>query len=174
LITGYNYADDLSTYAGFIYNAATNTFIDATPPGSGTGFSAVQGMNASGRITGDGRSAEQGRYAFAWQQQTIVKGTSTLMPFLARSQIAGANSAARGINDAGVIAGFSNPGSPVGFVGNDARGFQLLVPPGGDAPGAGVACEGINNFNQVVCVVMDANGNPVGDFIGTPDASDQQ
>ena len=94
-------------------------------------------------------------------------------PFLARSRIAGAGSAVRGINDAGLIVGFSNPGSPVGSVGNDARGFQLLVPPGGDAPGAGVACEGINNLDQVVCVVMDRIGNTIGDFIGTPDANQQ-
>ena len=114
-----------------------------------------------------------GRYAFVWQQQTIIKGTGQLMPFLTRSQIAGASSAARGINDAGLIVGFSNPGSPVGWVGNDARGFQPLVPPGGDAPGADVACEGINNLNQVVCVVMDPNANTVGDFIGTPDANQQ-
>ena len=95
-------------------------------------------------------------------------------PFLARSQIAGANSAARGINDAGLLVGFSNPGSPVGSVGNDARGFELLVPPGGDAPGAGVVCEGINNFNQVVCEVMDVNGNVVADFIGTPTDQNEQ
>ena len=176
LITGYNRTDDLSTSAGFVYNPATNTFTDATPPGSGAGFSTAQGMNAAGRISGDGRSADPnvGRYAFVWQQQTIVKGTDQLLPFLARSQIVGADSAARGINDAGLIVGFSNPGSPVGWVGNDARGFQLLVPPGGDAPGVGVACEGINNLNQVVCDVMDPNGNSVGDFIGTPNSNQNQ
>ena len=50
---------------------------------------------------------------------------------------------------------------------------QVSLIPGGDAPGAGVACEGINNLNQMVCVVMDPNGNTVGDFIGTPDANQQ-
>jgi hypothetical protein len=173
LITGYNYTDDLSTYAGFVYNPATNTFTDATPPGSGAGFSVVQGINAAGHIAGDGRSADLGRYAFVWQQDTIVKSTSELLPFLARSQILGANSAARGINDAGIIVGFTNPGTPTGFVGDDKRGFQLLVPPGGDTASGGVACEGINNLNQVVCVVMDVNGNVVGNFIGTPDTNDQ-
>ena len=170
LITGYSYTDDVSTTAGFIYDPATGTFTDATPPGSGTGFSVTQGMNAAGRITGDGRSTEFGRYAFVWQQGTLVKGTRQLPPFLARIQIANSNSAARGINDAGVIVGFTNSG--VGFVGNDSRGFQQLIPPGGDAPGAIIACEGINNLGQVTCTVTDASGNNRG-FIGMPDANDQ-
>jgi hypothetical protein len=170
LITGYNYTDDLTTFAGFIYNPATGIFTDATPPGSGTGFSVTQGMNAAGRITGDGRSDELGRYAFVWQQGTIGKGGRILEPFLARLKIGDSNSAARGINDAGVIVGFTNSG--LGFVGNDARGFQLLIPPGGDAPRVTVVCEGINNIRQVVCGLSDINGNTVGEFIGTPDADE--
>jgi hypothetical protein len=170
LITGYNATSDASTTAGFIYNAGKHTFTDATPPGSGTGFSVTQGMNADGRICGDGRSPELGRYAFVWQQGTLVRGARELAPFLARLKIADANSAARGINDAGVIVGFTN--SNVGFVGSDSRGFQVLIPPGGDAPGASVACEGINNFGQVVCTVTDAAGNNR-NFIGTPGANDQ-
>lgn len=171
LITGYSYTDDGSAFAGFIYNPATNTFSDATPPGSGFAFSVTQGMNAAGRISGDGRSSEFGRYAFVWQQGALSTGARPLEPFLARVKIADSGSAARGINDAGVIVGFTNSG--LGFVGNDARGFQRLVPPGGDAQGAGVVCEGINNFRQVVCGISDANGNTVGEFIGTPDANEQ-
>src|SRR5215472_2431472 len=165
LITGYSYTDDFSTFAGFIYDPATGTFTDATPPGSGTGFSTTQGMNAAGRLSGDGRLPDgSGRYAFIWQQGTLVHGNRTLAPFLSRIRIGDVGTAARGINDAGVIVGFANSG--VGFVGSDSRGFQLLVPPGGDAPGASVVCEGINNFRQVVCTVSDVDGNLVGDFIG--------
>ncbi len=169
LITGYSSTSDLSTTAGFIYNAGTNTFTDATPPGSGTGFSVTQGMNAAGRISGDGRLPGLGRYAFIWQQGTLVRGGRELAPFLARFTIADVNTAARGINDAGFIVGFTNPG--MGFVGSDSRGFQLLIPPGGDAPGASIVCEGINNFRQVVCGVTDAAGNSR-DFIGTPNDPD--
>ncbi len=174
LITGYSYTSDQSTTAGFIYNAGTNTFTDATPPGSGAGFSVTQGMNADGRISGDGRSDELGRYAFIWQQGILVRGARELPPFLARLKIADANSAARGINDAGVIVGFTGrpDGTSVGFAGSDSRGFQVLIPPGGDAPGAIVACEGINNFRQVACGVTDAAGN-TRDFIGKPDTNDQ-
>ena len=180
LITGFNYNGpgnipnpDFSMTAGFIYDPNTHTFTDATPPGSGSGFSATQGMNADGRISGDGRLPGLGRYAFIWQQGTLVKGTRQLAPFLARFKIADDGTAARGINDAGVIVGFTGSGgSGVGFVGSDSRGFQLLIPPGGDAPGAGVVCEGINNFRQVVCGVTDAVGN-TRDFIGTPAESEQ-
>ena len=169
LITGYSYTSDGSTNAGFIYNASTKTFTDATPPGSGTGFSVTQGMNADGRISGDGRSPELGRYAFVWQQGTLVRRGRALAPFLARFNIADEGTAARGINDAGAIVGFTaSGGSAVGFVGSDSRGFQLLIPPGGDAPDAVAVCEGINNLGQVVCQVTDAAENTRA-FIGTPD-----
>lgn len=171
LVTGYSYDDAFSSFSGFVYDPGTGSFTDATPPGSSTGFSIAQGMNADGRITGDTRLPGLGRFAFVWQQGTLVKGERELAPFLARFKIANVNSAARGINDAGVIVGFTSSG--VGFVGSDSRGFQLLVPPGGDAPGATVACEGINKFRQVVCAVTDADGNTVGAFIGTPDDDDQ-
>jgi hypothetical protein len=166
LITGSSASLDGSTNAGFIYDPRTNTFTDATPPGSGTGFSLTQGMNADGRITGDGRLESLGQYGFVWQQGTLVKGNGTLPPFLARFQVADVNTAARGINDAGFIVGFT--GSGLGFVGNDSRGFQLLVPPGGDAAGAFVSPEGINNARQVVCNVQDASGNNRA-FVGTPE-----
>jgi len=180
LITGFNFNgpysnQDFSTTAGFIYNPATKTFTDATPPGSGTGFSTAQGMNASGRITGDGRQPDgTGRYGFVWQQGTLSKDSQQLAPFLAQFRIADANTAARGINDGGIIVGFFNPGGGGGgFVGNESRGFLVLVPPGGDAVGATIACDAINNFNHVVCEVTDALGNNRA-FIGTPRETDQQ
>jgi len=165
LVTGYNYDDALSAFAGFVYNPRTGTFTDATPPGSGTGFSVTQGMNADGRISGDGRLDGLGRYAFVWQQRTLVKDKHQLAPFLTRFNIADQNSAARGINDAGVTVGFT---STAGFVGNESRGFSLLVPPGGDAVGASIACEGINNASKVVCNVTDTLGNTRA-FIGSPE-----
>jgi len=169
LVTGFSYDDAFTVFSGFVYDPPAGSFTDATPPGSGAGVSITQGMNADGRITGDGRLPGLGRYAFVWQQGTLVKGKLELAPFLTRFKIADVNSAARGINDAGVIVGFTSSG--VGFVGSDSRGFQLLIPPGGDAPGASVACEGINNFRRVVCGVSDAAGNTRA-FIGTPDADD--
>ncbi|HKE87356.1 MAG TPA: hypothetical protein VKB50_26550 [Vicinamibacterales bacterium] len=174
LVTGYSYDDALTAFAGFIYDPRTGTFTDATPPGSGAGFSITQGMNADGQISGDGRSSDVGRYAFVWQQGTLVKGKRELAPFLARVNIADGPSAARGINDAGYITGFAGSGGrTVGFVGLASRGFTLLVPPGGDAADAITVCEGINNSRQVVCSVSDTLGNTRG-FIGSPDSNDNE
>jgi hypothetical protein len=134
-------------------------------------------MNASGRISGDGRLPDgsgAGRYGFVWQQQTLVKDGLELAPFLAKIRIADVGTVARGINDAGVIVGFlSGTAAGGGFVGSESRGFELLIPPGGDAAGAFAVCSGINNFRHVVCEVTDALGNNRA-FIGTPGETDQQ
>jgi len=165
LVTGYSYNDAQTETAGFVYNPTTRAFTDATPPGSGFGFSVTQGMNAHGVISGDGRSTELGRYGFVWRQQTNGRAA----PFLARFTIADGGTATRGINDDGVTVGFTNTpaAAPVGFVGDDIHGFRLLVPPGGDAAGAQTVCEGINNARQVVCDVTDAQDNTRA-FIGSP------
>jgi hypothetical protein len=79
---------------------------------------------------------------------------------------------ARGINDAGLIAGFafydSSNGNTVGFVGNTTLGYQVLIPPGGDVPGASTYCPGLNNLGQVTCGVFDPAGNQHA-FIASPD-----
>lgn len=171
LITGFSSSADLSTTAGFIYDPRTKTFTDTTPPGSGNGFSTTQGMNAYGRITGDGRLPDgTGRYGFVWQQNALVNDGQQLALFLAQFRLANSNTAARGINDAGIVVGFT---SSFGFVGSDSRGFQVLVPPGGDAAGASVACTGINNASQVVCEVTDASGNNRA-FVGSPEDGNGQ
>lgn len=126
-------------------------------------------------ISGDSRLADPTqRYGYVWRLGPLVNGELRLLPFLARFTIGDVGTdvrtAARGINDAGFIVGFTGPGggTNVGFVGSDAKGFSLLIPPGGDAAGASVGCTGINNARKVVCVVTDASGNNR-DFIGSPD-----
>ena len=160
-----------STYAGFIYDPDTDTFTDATPPGSNVTI--AQGMNTFGRITGNGQDSSLGRYGFVWQQGTITKGKRELQPFLVRLKVGNAlvRTNARGINDSGLVVGFTtNPDGITGdgFVGSDARGYRQLVPPGGELPGNYTICEGINNFDQVVCLVGDSAFNPQGAFIGSP------
>jgi len=178
LITGYSYNDPTGapqTTSGFVYNpAGAGTFTVVNGPEYVTGFSIVQGMNASGRITGDSRLADPTqRYGYVWQLGPLGNGALALLPFLARFTIGevgtGVRTAARGINDAGDITGFtSQGGTNVGFVGSDAKGFRLLVPPGGDVAGANTACTGINNARQVVCNVNDASNNNR-NFIGSPE-----
>jgi hypothetical protein len=60
-------------------------------------------------------------YASVWQQRTFFRAGRERAPFLARIKIAGVGTAARGINDAGVIVGFTGAGT--GFLGRDSRGF---------------------------------------------------
>jgi len=168
LITGYNLTTG-NRYAGFIYDPDTDTFTDATPPGSD--FTITQGMNKFGRITGHGREPGILRYGFVWQQGTITKGKGELLPFLDRIKI-GVLTSAQGINDSGLVVGFTTnaTGGNDGFVGNDARGYQRLVAPGGEKPGYSNYCSGINNLGQVVCYVWDSArpANPLGAFIGSP------
>jgi len=169
LITGFNVSADGSRYAGFIYDPDSNTFTDATPPGSN--FTITQGMNRFGRISGHGREQPGiGRYGFVWQQGTISRGNRVLLPFLSRIKIGDNFTAARGINDHGIIVGFTgnDDGTSDGFVGSDARGYQRLVAPGGEVPGNSTLCQGINNFAQVVCTVNDSEFNPLSAFIGSP------
>jgi hypothetical protein len=165
LVTGQSFNDSDGRNAGFIYDPDTDTFTDATPPGSTNTITA--GMNRFGRISGSGQEPGIGRYGFVWQQGTITRGNRELRPFLARLKIDVDNTNIRGINDSGVVVGFTtNPAG--GFVGSDVRGYQRLVPPGGDVPGNVTFCQGINNFAQLVCDVTDSAINPLGSFIGSP------
>lgn len=164
-VTGWSFNDD-GTNAGFVYEPRSGTFTDATP--SGSTRTIVQGINKFGRISGNGQQAGLGRYGFIWQQGTLTKGKRELVPFLDRSLVADGQTSARGINDAGIITGFtSSGGKTVGFVGSAASGYQLLLPPGADAPGISTFCTGINNAAQVICSVSDAGGNSQ-NFIGSP------
>jgi probable HAF family extracellular repeat protein len=166
LVVGISYQDS-GEYAGWLYDPLTGTFTDVTPPGSI--YTVVQGINRFGRITGSGQDDSLGRYAFTWQLGTSGVGATETVPFLERANLADGWANGRGINDAGVITGFTQSGGQtVGFVGSASEGYQLLVPPGGDAAGALTYCLAINNFRQVACVVQDALGNSLGAFLGSP------
>jgi hypothetical protein len=174
LVTGWSFQDGYFPNAGFLYDPAANTFTDVTPAGSD--YTIVQGINKFNRVSGHGREQPGlGRYAFISQPRTSNVGTRTLVPFLDRIVVAAGPSSARGINDAGVITGYTvnSAGQQVGFVGNASHGYQLLVPPGGDAAGVNTFCQGINNARQVVCGVADrATGITLGAYIGSPPVDD--
>jgi len=164
LVVGISFQDDQSAWAGFLYDPSTGTFTDVTPPGSI--YTIVQGINKFGRISGSGQD-DSGRYAFIWQQTASANGN---VPFLERVNLADGFANARGINDDGVIAGWTRSGGlTVGFVGNASRGYQLLLPPAGNTPGTSSYCQGINNARQVSCIVQDANGNTIAAYLGSPD-----
>jgi hypothetical protein len=169
LLVGISYQDDFAisgAIAGFIYDPSTGNFTDVTP--SGSLYTIAQGINRFGRISGSGEDYALGRYAFIWQPGASASDTGELAPYLDRIRLADGFANARGINDEGIIAGWAHSGGQtVGFVGSAARGYQLLVPPGGDAAGATTHCQGINNARHVACLVTDAAGNSRG-FLGSP------
>ena len=168
LVVGISYQDDQSEWAGFLYDPSSATFTDVTPPGSI--YTIAQGINRFGRISGSGQDDSIGRYAFIWQQSSATIGTSEPMPFVERVQTWPDTFAnARGINDDGVIVGWTHSGGQtVGFVGSASRGYQFLVPPGGEVAGVSTYCQGINNARQVGCVIQDANAKPIAAFLGSP------
>jgi uncharacterized membrane protein len=168
LVVGISYQDDQSEWAGFLYDPSAGTFTDVTPTGSI--YTIAQGINRFGRISGSGQDDSLGRYAFIWQQSSATSGTLEPMPFLERVQTWPDGFAnGRGINDDGVIVGWTHSGGQtVGFVGSASRGYQLLVPPGGEVAGVSSYCQGINNARQVGCVIQDANANPIAAFLGSP------
>ena len=169
LVVGINF-QDTGEYAGFVYDPSAGTFTDVTP--SGSIYTIAQGINRLGRISGSGQD-DLGRYAFIWQQSPSGNGSQALVPFFERIELGDGYTNARGINDEGVIVGWAQAsGQRVGFVGSASRGYQLLVPPGGDAAGVSSYCQGINNARQVACYVSDANGNTLAAFIGTPVGGD--
>src|SRR5262249_16377996 len=140
LITGYSFGMGGLPTAGFIYDPDSDTFTDATPPGAT--FTITQGMNAFGRITGSGQEPGIAGYGFVWQRGTINEGKRELRAFLARIKISGLNTSTRGINDSGVVVGFTSgaAGTNDGFVGSDALGYQRLVAPGGEIAGNTTFC----------------------------------
>ena len=168
LVTGWNSEDASNRTAGFVYDPRTNTFTDATPPGSL--FTITQGINKSGVISGSGRDASTGTYAFIWQQGTFTKGKS-VVPFIDRFEVANRHARARGINDTGIVVGYTDS---TGFVGNSVRGFELLKVPGATDVGLSTTfCEGINNSGQVTCGYIDDSFN-FHAFIGSPRGGDDR
>jgi hypothetical protein len=172
--TSYNFDQDGNPiYAGFVYDPSTGTFTDATPSGS-VGFNVAQGINKSGVVSGGGNNPSVGQYAFIWQMGTFTNGKRGFVRFLDRIRVAAGFARARGINDAGLIIGFSSDetdSTTVGFVGNSVHGYQLLTVPGATPETGGTVCEGINNLALVTCGSSDALGNSTA-FIGSPDESD--
>ena len=169
LVVGWAFNSD-NTNAGFVFDPFTGTFTNVTP---GSGFpSIVQGLNRLGRVAGTFVQPSP-RKLFGLISQFAPTATfgSTQVPFASQTQLGGAATRARGINDFGVTVGFvaaANGGSSA-YTGSDTLGYEIVVPPGGEAPDASSICTGINNLGQVACAVADLNfNNTRGLFIGTP------
>jgi MYXO-CTERM domain-containing protein len=154
-VVGY-YTDSVTGNSyGFGYNPATTVSTIINPPGSV--FTIAQGVNTANQIVGSGNNGT-GDYGFLVQDGIF----NTF-------QINGGITAARGINDTGLITGWTcqvaggcGTSGMQAFVGTSS-GYQLL-----SAPGAvSTYGEAINNLGQVAGSYTDALGNSHG-FIATP------
>jgi hypothetical protein len=172
LVTGYAGEASDTTDVGFIYDPARGTFTDIDIPGRG-GRIIPQGVNARGRVVGNVvleygsayQGSPEGEYGFVREPG----GALTLF------RVNDEPTAARGINDSGVIAGFTwlADGPVVGFVGRlpSLGGFQEMT----DAELIKVPFDGatytvpeaIDNSGRVVGVWYDRSGGNHG-FIATP------
>lgn len=156
LVTGWSYELDgsgvLTASEGFIFNPATASF--TAIPVAGSTFVIAQGINTAGQVVGNARFVPGG--SKGWLRDP---GTGTISQF----QIAGGSTDARGINDAGIIAGFvTNASGAHGWVGT-SLGYELL-----DVPGAASTyAEAVNHAGQVSGLWLDGSSVSHG-FIATP------
>ena len=166
LVTGYSFTAEgpASTSVGFIFDPATSVFTNIAVPGAAATL--AQGMNAAGQVVGSGYAAVDDNGNFYQQSAFLREPNGTITTF----RINGFSTAARGINDDGLIAGFVvTPTGEQAFVGN-ASGYQLLTCPPDVCPGlVGVVAEGINNLGQIVGGWFDNNDqNSIHGFLATP------
>ena len=169
LVVGWSYSKDTTQSDGFIYDPSNGTFTDVTP-GSGSP-SIVQGINRFGRIAGTFvQPSPRKLYGLVSQKNELSAFGATQVPFAQQFQLGGAATRARGINDFGITAGFTDFGGTTNaFVGNDSWGYEIVVPPGGGTPQTFSICTGINNLGQVACSVTNADVTiTLGLYIGTP------
>jgi len=173
LVSGYATDAAFSTFVGFIYDPARDSFTDITFPDPSLTVSSTiaQGINARGRLVGNVTLTEPDlSVAFRGAFLREPSGSVTLF------EVSGLLAArARGINEPGLIAGYGTlaGGQAVGFVGTlpSLGGTQTMT--NGElvaVPFAGVTdtyIEAIDNKGNLVGVWYDGSGGIHG-FIATP------
>jgi hypothetical protein len=157
LVVGWSFETDAgggtTSSSGFIYNPATSTYTDI--PIAGSPFVIAQGINGAGQVVGSALFLTPGG-----QQGWLRQPAGTISFF----QVAASSTHARGINDTGLITGFTTGATNSGFVGTSS-GFELL-----DVPGAASTVgESVNNAGQVAGLWFDA-ANVSHGFMATPAA----
>lgn len=162
MVSGYADTDDCNTVSGFIYDPKSNAFIDFLP----SAFTIAHGINNLGDVVGNTFFLDgfPGRWGF------LRRSTGSIIMF----QVNGLPTDARGINDAGLIAGdIRLPGGLAsGFViSKSSLSSSVITVPTADLldyPGAiQTIPEGISNSGVVVGIWVDGDGNNHG-FLATP------
>jgi uncharacterized membrane protein len=154
LVTGY--ATNLpsgSPEIGFIYDPVHNTFTDIAFPGGSRVF--AQGINANGQVVGSVNFPANGAYPGSPQSRYSYlrepDGSTTLF------RVNGLPTAARGVNDAGLITGFviGDDGALTGFVATlpGRSVYQAVTIPSTQlfvVPDLDPAPQAINNGGRIV------------------------
>lgn len=151
LVVGYYTDAATGNRPGFSYDPSTGAFTTINTPGSTV--SITSGVNAAGQIVGSGGDNTGSKFGFLYQGGSYTTFT-----------VANSITAARAINDTGLIAGWINQIGigHEGFVG-DSSGYQLLTVPGA----LDTFAQGINDMGQVSGFYFDTLGISHG-FIADP------
>jgi uncharacterized membrane protein len=145
-VSGFAYDDLGDVFNGFIYDQSHGTFTDL--PFVDSPQVIAQGINTSGQLVGSVILPDDGLYSgvpsgvYGFLRNT----NGAIMLF----QVNGVCTRARGINDSGMVAGFTRvcaPGTHAsGFVGPSTGPFQSLNVPGA----TDTTPQAINNSGQIV------------------------
>jgi hypothetical protein len=172
LVTGFrDTADDLTIFAGFIYDPASGIFTDVVPSSS----TIAQGINSRGDVVGSAVFAPGEEPCVSPDALGIYGWMRTPQGLVSYFTVNGQSTRARGINDAGAVTGFftdTATGEDLGFVtkldGTQCQDItisaeELIVFPG--APET--FPQGITNSGVVSGNYRDQAGVSHG-FIATP------
>lgn len=168
LVTGFHDTAD-GTYFGFIYNPATGAFLDIVP----SLFTIAHGINSSNEVVGSVNVAEP---PCPGTQADIYGWLRASNGFVTFFLVNGHATQARGINDAGYIAGtvYGDDGRQRGFITRlngtthcesvSIPASRLIEFPGNDA----TILEGISNGGGVVGITESFADRVDHGFIATP------
>jgi len=157
----------------FVFDPTTGVYTDFSDPGTrGTSARAIDTM---GRIVGDVRIPGLGVQGFL-RDPSNGKFTAYAIPHYTDPSSGFSDTRTRGVDDAGLIAGWGtdlSTGNISGWVGNPTNGFQSLTATGFDPATTTTYFQGINNRGQIIGSVGGIDGSWSHGFIVSPDAATQ-
>ena len=162
-VVGYYQATSAGLYTAFLYDSATQTFSDLTPPNSdGIDPSAPILIDDDGQIAGTYIGFDDAAYGFVYDSNT---GQYTLINDPQANNVAGVyGTVIEGLNDSGAAVGYynGNDGVDHGFVatpdGSGGYNYTDLNDPNA-AAGSTTYAQAINDTGEVVGYYLDSDGD---------------
>lgn len=146
-MTGYALNDDASGNItdgiGFLYDPTTGVFTDILIPNAV--FQLIEGINTVSQVVGEYHPITGGSIALLREPVTAALSYFSVPNGTVHTH-------ARGINDAGLIAGFTTDpatGTQAAYVGNLLNGFRLMHAPAFDPTTIDTYANGMNNSGQM-------------------------